>query len=76
MSQTELSERALQMKRRLLLPHAAAEYIGFSHATLAGWRHYGRGPGYLKIGSKIFYEQSVLDAWLDSHRRQSTSEAA
>ena len=62
--------------RRLLPPPAASDYLGIAVPTLACWRHYGRGPNYFKVGSRIFYEQSALDAWLDSRRRSSTSEAA
>ena len=61
---------------RLMTPPAAAAYLGVVVNTLAKWRHYGQGPGYIKFGSKVFYEREVIDAWLDAHRRNSTSQAA
>ena len=75
--QKEFAEKALEMRRRrLLAPPAAAEYLGVVKGTLAKWRHFGEGPAYIKLGTKILYEQDVLDDCLDKHRRISTSEAA
>ena len=63
--------------RRLMPPAAAGEYLGgIVVGTLAKWRHYGCGPEYIRVGSRIMYEQGSLDAWLDARRRSSTSEAA
>jgi hypothetical protein len=62
--------------RRLLPPSDIAGSLGVEINTLAKWRCRGEGPAYLKIGSRIMYEQSALDAWLESRRRRSTSEAA
>ena len=46
-------------------PRAAAEYLQTTTGTLAWWRHVGRGPGYVKREGRIFYRQSVLDAFLE-----------
>ena len=51
----------------------AAEYIGMSSAFLNRRRVTGNGPAYLKLGGRIFYPQSDLDAWLQGQRRISTS---
>jgi hypothetical protein len=73
--QQALAAKALEMRRRLLSPPEAGQYLGGIVAgTLAKWRHYGEGPEYLKVGSRVFYEQSSLDAFLDARRRMSTSE--
>jgi hypothetical protein len=40
------------------------------------WRCYGIGPEFVRVGSRIMYEQGALDAYLDARRRTSTSEAA
>jgi hypothetical protein len=73
MTQRQLSE----MRRRLMPPPAAAEYLGgIEVGTLAKWRHYGRGPAFVRIGSRIYYDQTDLDQFIDAHRRTSTSEAA
>jgi hypothetical protein len=63
--------------RRLMPPEAAANYLGgIAKQTLAKWRCLGGGPEFVRVGSRIFYEQSALDAWLDTRRHTSTSEAA
>jgi hypothetical protein len=63
--------------RRLMPPDAAATYLGgIAKQTLAKWRCLGGGPEFVRVGSRIFYEQSALDAWLDARRHSSTSEAA
>ena len=36
--------------------------------TLAKWRHEGRGPSYIKIGSKILYKGSDALQWLESQK--------
>ena len=52
---------------RLMPPATAAEYLGgFVVGTLAKWRHFGGGPEYVRIGSRIFYEKSALDAYIAS----------
>jgi hypothetical protein len=77
MTQREIAEKALDMRRRLLQPPAAAEYLGgVVVGTLAKWRCFGEGPEYVKIGSRVFYEQSALDSFIEERRRRSTSEAA
>jgi excisionase family DNA binding protein len=62
-----------QMSRRFRAP-AAAEYLGVSTSTLAKWRMRGDPPAYRKLGRVIVYDQTDLDAWLESCRRTSTSE--
>jgi hypothetical protein len=58
----------------LLPPPAAAAYVNLSENTLAGGRSYGTGPAYIKIGGRIFYMRSDLDAWIASRRVKSTAE--
>ena len=52
----------------------AAARIGLSVSTLNKWRTDGRGPRYVKLGRSVCYLVKDLDAWLEQHRRQSTSE--
>lgn len=33
-------------------------------STLAHWRSQGRGPAYLKLGSRVAYRGSDLNEWL------------
>jgi predicted DNA-binding transcriptional regulator AlpA len=63
-----------QTKKVLRAPEAAT-YIGLSESTLAKRRLYGLPPVFLSLGGRaIGYAIDDLDAWLDSCRRQSTSQ--
>jgi len=60
--------------RRLLPPQGAAEYLGgIAIPTLARWRVEGRGPRFVKLGSRVFYDRADLDRWLEANTRSSTS---
>ena len=37
-------------------------------STMAHWRCEGRGPAYIKIGSRVAYRGSDLNAWLAEQR--------
>ncbi|MEQ9696075.1 helix-turn-helix domain-containing protein [Shimia sp. SDUM112013] len=37
---------------------------------LAQWRHKGTGPAYYKLGRKVLYRGSDLNAWVEAHRVQ------
>ena len=52
----------------------AAEYLGQSGRTLERWRVEGRGPEYVKLGKKVFYTDSALEAFVEKCKRQSTSQ--
>ena len=63
-----------QTKKVLRAPEAA-NYIGLSESTLAKRRLYGLPPQYLSLGCRaVGYAIDDLDAWLQSCRRQSTSQ--
>jgi predicted DNA-binding transcriptional regulator AlpA len=65
----------MQSNRRVLRTPLAAEYVGLSTSTLEKLRLTGNGPAYQKAGRKIVvYRPEDLDAWLNTHRRRSTSE--
>jgi predicted DNA-binding transcriptional regulator AlpA len=44
----------------------AAAIIGVKPTTLASWRHFGKGPRYLKIGRSCFYREADIETWLDA----------
>jgi hypothetical protein len=46
----------------------AAIYIGFTPAALRAWRHFGRGPAYIRHGRTIRYLVPDLDRWHEQHR--------
>ncbi len=46
---------------------AASEYVSVPVATLRWFRHMGdRGPRSYRLGRRVFYDRSDLDAWLAS----------
>ncbi|MBK5960261.1 hypothetical protein CCR97_18940 [Rhodoplanes elegans] len=59
----------------LLPPAEAAAYTRRSVNTLAGWRSTGAGPTFCKLGGRIYYRRTDLDAWIESCRVTSTAEA-
>ena len=49
-------------------PYAPELAVIAKPQTLARWRHEGRGPAYIKSGSRVLYlGRDVLD-WLEAHR--------
>ena len=54
----------------------AAEYVGLAVSTLNKLRMTNLGPRFLKISDRrVVYDSADLDAWLESRRRTSTSDA-
>lgn len=53
---------------------AAEQYTGLARQTLAKLRVYGGGPRYIKVGRRVIYDTRDLDDWLDSRKRNSTSD--
>lgn len=52
------------MLAKTLNTKEAADYLGLPEATLATWRHRKTGPRYLRMGSRIFYKQEDLEAFI------------
>ena len=50
---------------RLRSQEEAAVVIGVKPPTLATWRHYGKGPRYIKVGRSAFYKLRDIENWLD-----------
>ena len=79
MAQTELSQKALALKkasdhRPPLTENAAAEYIGMSVGYLRISRMRGAkkctsAPPFVRIGKAIRYLPHDLDDWLESRRQ-------
>jgi hypothetical protein len=51
--------------RQLTSPKQAAHRLGTTEGTLAKWRCAGIGVAYVKIGGRVYYECSGLDAYID-----------
>lgn len=64
------------MSKRMLRDAEAAAYVGLAPATLRKFRVTGGGPAFIKLGRAVVYDPSDLDAWLDRHRRASTTAQA
>ena len=67
---------AVNTRERLFNPEEAGEYLGFTTGWLAKLRMHGdsRGPKFIKLGRKIRYARSDLDAWIAAGRSISTSQ--
>ena len=60
----------------LTRPEAAAD-LRLDIKTMDNWRCAGRGPGFLKLGGRVLYPRSELEAFkAASLRRSSSSQAA
>jgi len=59
-----------------LTSDAAAEYCGIGMSTFEKLRCYGGGPAYYKLGRRVVYDRTDLDAWIAQNKRLSTKEAA
>ena len=53
------------LREQLLSPEELADNLGLALATLASWRCQRKGPGFLKVGRKIWYPRDRVQAWLD-----------
>ncbi|SFG89549.1 Helix-turn-helix domain-containing protein [Streptomyces mirabilis] len=42
----------------------AAEYLGISPNTLYVWRHRRQGPPSFRMGRRVMYRITTLDAWV------------
>ena len=51
----------------LLSAKAAAEYLHLQFRTLANWRSLGKGPRFVRSGSRALYRQADLDAFVAEH---------
>lgn len=62
----------------LLRSSEAAAYLGLKKQTLAGYRMYGGGPKYVRLGigsrAPVAYLKADLDGWLKTRRFKSTSD--
>lgn len=52
----------------------AAEFLQLSPRTLERLRVEGRGPAFLKFGSRVMYSREDLVKWAEAQRRASTSD--
>ncbi len=56
-----------EQDRTYVLGDPELDIIG-DREKLAQWRHRGVGPAYYKLGRKIIYRGSDLNAWVEASR--------
>lgn len=49
----------------LLEPAEVAEILHKTEAGLAQWRYQGKGPKYIKVGSRVLYRRNDIRGFLD-----------
>jgi len=54
----------------------AAFWLHVKPQTLSNWRHQGRGPAFVKLGSRVVYSKAALEAFIAANTRTSTSAQA
>ena len=52
----------------------AAKFLSLSPKTLEKMRVYGRGPVFIKMSSRVVYDQDDLISWAKAGARRSTSD--
>jgi excisionase family DNA binding protein len=66
----------LSAPNKYLTTKEAAHYVRLSESSLEKKRVSGDGPEFLKVGKAVRYEQTALDAWMQTDRRTSTADVA
>lgn len=52
-----------------LTPPQTAERIGYKVETLRNWRYRGTGPAFVKVGTRIRYDEAAVTAWQTEQER-------
>jgi predicted DNA-binding transcriptional regulator AlpA len=60
--------------RYLTTEEIAAQYRTVP-ATVRYWRHVGKGPQSFKVGRRVLYRESDVDAWADEQRTAASRDA-
>jgi hypothetical protein len=60
-----MNEPLLTPQERYLSPKELSRHLDdkISPKTLANWRSAGRGPRFRRVGNKILYPMSSVEAW-------------
>ena len=64
------------MLEKMLDTKALAQRFGNDPGYWAKLRCSGDGPEFLKLGKRVYYEESRVVAWLAKRRRTSTSDCS
>ncbi len=68
------SKGSINMQKILLDERQVSDAIRLKVATLRKRRWLGLAPRFLKVGSKVFYDQNDVQDYLNTCVRQSTSD--
>lgn len=75
-NQAKFERQLIAAGADLLDDHAAAALLDVSPGTLSVWRSTGRyNLPFLKIGRKVRYRRSALEAWMQARTRESGATA-
>lgn len=61
---------------RLVSTHQVAEMTTLPVGTLGWLRHQGHGPRFYKLGRRVVYKQSDVEAWLEERLAEGTKGSA
>ncbi len=56
------------MSKKLLTNSQAADYLGLHPQTLHNWRFNGKYLDYVKLGSRVLYEEEELERFIERSR--------
>ncbi len=62
------------MQNQFMTSKQAAEMLCMSTLTMRKWRWEGKGPKFIKAGSKVLYRLTDIEAWTNQQTRSSTSD--
>jgi predicted DNA-binding transcriptional regulator AlpA len=65
---------ASRLPNKFLRTAEAGRYLGLSGRTLEKHRTYGTGPRYRKLGGRVIYALSDLEAWAERAAQTSTTD--
>ena len=54
----------MELNKKMLTPKQASEIYGLNLGTLANMRYRKEGPKFYKVGRKVLYDVSELEAYL------------
>ena len=57
------------MLNDLMKPQELSEILEVKPITLEVWRSHGKGPAWVKLGRKVFYDRHVVEEWIRQQTR-------
>lgn len=65
----------MNSSEKFLTQDEVAKMLGLASCTLRKWRWEGKGPKFIKLGSRVLYRESDIFAFVQENIRTSTSHA-